>query len=201
MKAASNSNGKSISAGRGDVKADKEPAKSLRRRKEKTRPLASRKKIISAGKNDRKLENRIPRMRYVSGSSLKCSRTGPSLNSGMEIVEKEVVKLVMTKEPKVSGDIWELLWFMGNRDRYRDMVLSYEGNTVRCKFLREVLEGNDMFIDDLVSGGKLTEVLRYMETRDKDTRKRDDTMVQFLVRGGLYFNSMQKKGEQVNEQQ
>ena len=31
----------------------------------------------------------------------------------------------MTKELNVSGDIWELLWFMGNWDRYRDMVLSY----------------------------------------------------------------------------
>ena len=97
LKAASNANRKSIPAGRVEDKVDKEPTKTLRRRKEKTRPLASRKKIISAGKNDRKLENRIPRMRYVSGSSLKCSRTGPSLNSEMEIVEKEVVKLVMTK--------------------------------------------------------------------------------------------------------
>ena len=46
LKAASNSNGKSISAGRVEVKADKEPTKTLRRRKEKphvnlekTRPL------------------------------------------------------------------------------------------------------------------------------------------------------------------
>ena len=109
LKAASNSNGKSISAGRVEVKADKELTKSLRRRKEKTRPLASRKKIISAGKKDRKPENRIPRMRYVLGSSLKCSRTGPSLNSGMGIVEKEVVKLVKEGLTEEFQEIKELL--------------------------------------------------------------------------------------------
>ena len=49
--------------------------------------------------------------------------------------------------------IWVLLWFMGNLERYRDMVL------------------NDMFVDDLVTGGKLTEVLRVMMDRDKDTGK------------------------------
>ena len=88
-------------------------------------------------------------------SSLQRPETGLSLNA------------VMGKEPNVLGNIWELLWFMGNRDRYRDIVLSYEGNTVKCRFLREKLEGNDMFFDDMVSGGELTEVLRFMETRDK----------------------------------
>ena len=58
-----------------------------------------------------------------------------------------------------------------------------------------------MFVDDLVSGGELTEELRFMEIRDKATRKRNSTQVQSLDNGGLYFNSMQKKGEQVNEQQ
>ena len=43
-KAATNSNRKSIPAGRVEDKADKEPTQSLRKRKGKTRPLASRKK-------------------------------------------------------------------------------------------------------------------------------------------------------------
>ena len=43
-KATTNSNRKSIPAGRVEDKADKEPTQSLRKRKEKTRPLASRKK-------------------------------------------------------------------------------------------------------------------------------------------------------------
>ena len=162
LKTATNSTRESVSAGKVEDNVDKDPTKTLRRRKEKTRPLASRKKIISAEKKERKPKNKTLRMRFVLGSSLKCSRTGPSLKAGMGIAESEEVKLVtegltkefheikefsrlgtlgelsrqetdmMTKELKVSGNIWELLWFIGNRDRYGDMVLSYEGNTVRC---------------------------------------------------------------------
>ena len=58
---------------------------------------------------------------------------------------------------------------------------------------------NDMFVDDLVSGGELTEVLRFMGNRDKDTGKRNGTMVQILERGGLYLKAMQKSRDQDNE--
>ena len=59
-----------------------------------------------------KPENKTTMVRLVINSSLKCPKTGLSL------------KDMMTKGVKVLGNIWELLWFMGNRDRYRDMVLS-----------------------------------------------------------------------------
>ena len=39
-----------------------------------------------------------------------------------------------------------------------------------------------------------------MGNRDKDTGKRDGTMVQIMERGGLYFKAMQKSGDQDNEQ-
>ena len=85
MKTATISCRKSISAGRAEEKAVKGPTKNLKRKKEKphvnpgkTRPLASRKKIISAD------------------SSLKCPRTGPSLND------------VMGKKPNALRNIWVL---------------------------------------------------------------------------------------------
>ena len=46
----------------------------------------------------------------------------------------------------------------------------------------------------------MTEVLRFMETRDKATGKRDSTLGQIMGNGGLYFKTMQKNGEQDNEQ-
>ena len=41
---------------------------------------------------------------------------------------------------------------------------------------------NDMFVDDLVSGGELTEVLRFMGKKDKSTGKRNGTMTQIMER-------------------
>ena len=76
LKAASNSNRKSIPAGRVEDKADKEPTKTLRRRKEKTRLLASCKKSISALNRDRKPENKTTMVRLVTNSSLKDPKTG-----------------------------------------------------------------------------------------------------------------------------
>ena len=86
----------------------------------------------------RKPENKTTTVRLAMNSSLKCPRIGLSL-IGM-----------MVRGPSVLGGVWELLWFMGNRGRYRDMVqgrvytgtmkmtllehmvLSYEENTERC---------------------------------------------------------------------
>ena len=48
--------------------------------------------------------------------------------------------------------------------------------------------------------GNIWELLRFMGNRDKDTGKRDGTMVQIMERGGLYFKAMQKSGDQDNEQ-
>ena len=39
-----------------------------------------------------------------------------------------------------------------------------------------------------------------MGNSDKATRKRDSTRVQILENGGLYFKTLQKKGDKVNEQ-
>ena len=78
LKAATSSSRMSIPAGRVEDRADKEPTQTFRRRRERTRPLASRKKIISAD------------------SSLKCPRTGPSL------------KAVRGKKPDALRNIWVL---------------------------------------------------------------------------------------------
>ena len=53
----------------------------------------------------RKPTCKTPRMQFVFDFSLKCPKTGLSL------------KDMMTKGMNVLGNIWELLWFMGNRDR------------------------------------------------------------------------------------
>ena len=58
----------------------------------------------------------------------------------------------------------------------------------------------DMFVDDLISGGELLEVLRFMGNRDIDTGKCDGTMVQIMEKGGLFFKAMQMSGELDEEQ-
>ena len=189
-----------------------------------------------------KPENKTTRMRLVINSSLKCPKTGLSLND------------MMMKGPNVLGDIWELLMrFRGYRyglisdiskayhslktgmlEKHLRKVVWRHGKTgsvwrvygflvvafgdriaavllqIAIRLISELYKDidlvashkllSDMFVDDLVSGGELMEVLRFMGNQDMNTGKRDGTMVQIMERGGLYFKAMQKSGEPDDEQ-
>ena len=189
-----------------------------------------------------KPENKTTRMRLVINSSLKCPKTGLSLND------------MMMKGPNVLGDIWELLmrfrgyryglisdiskayhslktgmlekhlrkvvWRHGKKGAvwrvYAFLVVAF-GDRIAAVLLQiairliselyktiDLVAAHkllyDMFVDDLITGGELKEVLRFMGDWYLDTGKRDGTMVQIMEKGGLYFKAMQKSGEPDDEQ-
>ena len=189
-----------------------------------------------------KPQNKTTRMRLVINSSLKCPKTGLSLND------------LMMKGPNVLGDIWELLmrfrgyrfglisdiskayhslktgllekhlrkvvWRHGRQGTvwrvYAFLVVAF-GDRIAAVLLQIAIRITnemyktvdlvashkllyDMFVDDLISGGELLEVLRFMGNRDIDTGKCDGTMVQIMEKGGLFFKAMQMSGELDEEQ-
>ena len=55
---------------------------------------------------------------------------------------------------------------------------------------------NGMFVDDVVTGGELEEVLRFKGTEDPESYKCDGTVPDILARGGLRLKAMQMSGEE-----
>ena len=168
----------------------KEKEKEKEKKEQETEEKRQEGKDKGVGAEDKKPDRKDRDDRRQSYKEKREDRRNSAKDGKKETVKEEVIPEVkegsmtkrLGKKPNVLRYIWVLLWFMGDRDRYRDMVL------------------NDVFVDDLVSAGELTEVLRFRGNRDKDTGKRDDTVVQTKEQGGLWFKAMQKRGEQDNEQ-
>ena len=58
---------------------------------------------------------------------------------------------------------------------------------------------NDLFVDDLATGGDTEQVDRFMGEKDIKTLKCSGTMPQIMEKGGLYFKAMQRSGEEDGE--
>ena len=184
-----------------------------------------------------KPNNKSTRLRLVINSSLKCRRSGLSLNE------------VMCKGPNVLSDLWELLlrfrsyrhglisdvtkayhsmktgllelhlrrvvWRHGDRGAdwkvYGFLVVAF-GDRQAAVLLQIVIRltcemyknvdliaaqkiQDDLFVDDLVTGGELELVDRFMGDKDVETFKCTGTMPQIMEEGGLYFKAMQRSGE------
>ena len=177
------------------------------------------------------------RLRLVINSSLRCPKTGLSLND------------ILAKGPNVLNDIWDLIlrfrsyrvglvsdvtkayhsmktgllekhvrrvvWRygkLGTRWRvFAFLVVAFGDRPaaalleivirITCQLYQSVdplaafrLE-NDMFVDDLSSGGELEEVIRFKGSEDFETLACSGTMSQIMEKGGLKFKAMQMSGE------